>query len=1229
MGAEQQLVETNFSASVEKVSVLLSFVDEDEKQSPKMKADMSNTAIHLHHMCAQFVNLDLVLQVIVTRILFLFLDYSTLMSSLPTNHNLSKRYVQFTPLRFKIMQVSQVHPREMNFELIVQHIQLVDHLSFVNDLGDYKIHVQHGNSESETGLIKKLQDDVQGSLRTARESTKDLGVGHQLNDPVEVPLNIPDTSGCQHMKNGKDICQNYANVTLLRTSGVSSCHVSLNLSSSDSSLMGPTSFTLKLPPFVCWVHFDLIITMLEFLQEMSNCIGTTSLGNGFAPDPKSKDYGFSAIRDQGKFSHPRSTNVSTRKFLEGNIFLPNARIILCFPLKERKYYSSYSSCNQFVAFDLVSPTIRGKDDRSTSLTPVARFDKRPTMTTSCSLNLNLGDFYLFYISSAFLEKIDGSKTYEKQEASFIAEKILSVVNGTGYLSVISMFWQDGPVTGPWIAKKAKLLASSEYGKSQDKVVGKDSEFASVTTVRDSNRFDTHTRQEMLASSAFFLRGKLPPATIYLDERKYENISGILNQMAEHFAFVTTESVSNMKEHSALQTSILFECESVTISLAVEPVGFFKCSIRSELPSSWSSLTLKVDKFEILSVSNIGGISHAKFLWVSHGKGSLWGSTEGINREFLLISCSDSTMGRGDGEGSNVLSSRYSGSDIINFSDPESNHIFTSITIRCATIVAIGGRLDWFNTIISFFILPSSESQQAGDNCQEKTFGSSFILNLVDVGLSYEPYIEKLTVNHGSDLKSSDFRANECEDELYIACLLAASSLKLSNTTVTGCEERDYKIRLQDLGFLICTVPESGLVGCTHSVEQLGNLGYVKIAQEANVEALLRTNCENGRAWELECAESHILLNTCHDTTVGLIRLAAQLQNLFAPDMQDYVVHLEKRWNNVQQAHEVDDEMTIGGEFYPLHHSESSSHEKKSKMGNLMDEICEDVFQLDGNTVGQAKTFKSHLCSVVDDTSLVARGASSSGEKSPEIIEEYFLSDLRPLSVLSSSGSQSSDFNGFNTVVVGEDRIGNDGWYGGTALRILENHASKVEKPDLQKPVNFEVSTDDPEHVDVAIAEGRIVLKNINVSWRMYGGSDWSNFENTSPTLASARDVTASLELALSGICVEYDVYPDGEISASTLSLTIRDFCLNDRSNDAPWKLVLLNYLCFSPLVEFCYLLFSDMQCVFYCKVLGNYQSKKNPRKFSSNAVKLNLEAVRPDPSIRIEENRCAVLAFLL
>ncbi|KAL8541374.1 hypothetical protein ACS0TY_002578 [Phlomoides rotata] len=1141
--SEQQHVETNFNATIKKVSLLLSLVDEDQIQSPIMD-DKAYTDIHINFVCAQFVDLSLVLQ---------------------------------------------VHPREMNFEVVVQHIQLVDHLCSIKDLVDYKMHGRNKNSESEIASIHKMQDGVQGALRTCRESKKDPEVDHCADCSIDISLSMEGIDGCCHVINGKDICWKDSSVTLLKTSGVTRGNVRVRSGSSGGLSMGPASFSITLPPFVCWLNFDLIIRILGFLKEMENCIETTHIRNG---------YGSGALNDHRKSSFPQSSVSLTKKFLEGNIFLPNARIILSFPHSGRKDFSSYSSCNQFIAIDFVSPTIGGKKFKSSKPTPLDSFDKRFSMTSSVSLNLNMGDFYLFSVSSDLTENIDRSDMYKGQEVTFSALRIISAVNRTSHLSLISMFWQEGCVTGPWIAKKAKLLATSEYGKSEDKVVGKGSEFVSVTTVRDSKDFETRTRQEMLATSSFFLHGQLPPVTVNLDKSQYENICCLLTQVVEHFSCVVSESVKNREEHSAMQTSILLECESVTFSIAIGPIRDVKCSIHSELPGSWTSLTLQVSKFELLSVSNIGGISNANFLWVTHRQGSLWGSiTEGLRWEFLLISCSDSTTGRGDGEGSNVLSSRYSGSDIINLWDPASKHSYTSVNIRCATIVATGGRLDWFNAILSFFTLPSSGFEQAHDNDIKKTSGSCFLLNLVDVGLSYEPYIEKLMANLDSGLKSSDLNTKESKDELDVACLLAASSLRLSNTTVTDCTEGEYKIRLQDLGLLICSVPESGLVKRTYSVEHLSKTGYVKVAQEAKVEAIFRTNCENGHAWELECTESHIMLNMCHDTTFGLIQLAAQLQNLFAPDIQDYVVHLENRWNNVQQVHEISDEMTVGNEFSPSSSQpEATSHDRKSKIGNLMDEICEDVFQLDGNSDGQAKIFESHLCTLVNDTSLVAGGASSSEENNPEFIEEYFLSDLRPLSGLAFK-SQSSDTCCCKTGAIEEDRIGNGGWYASTPLKILENHAPEVEQTNVHNSVEFEGSTSDSEHVELRKAEGCILLKNMNVSWRMYGGSDWSNIKNTTQTsvMTCQRDVTTYLELVLSGIGCEYVVYPDGEISASRLSLAIQDFSLYDRSDDAPWKLV-----------------------------LGNYQSRKHPRKFSSKAVKLNLEAVKPDPSIRIEENRLRI-----
>ncbi|XP_073153259.1 histidine decarboxylase-like [Henckelia pumila] len=102
-----------------------------------------------------------------------------------------------------------------------------------------------------------------------------------------------------------------------------------------------------------------------------------------------------------------------------------------------------------------------------------------------------------------------------------------------------------------------------------------------------------------------------------------------------------------------------------------------------------------------------------------------------------------------------------------------------------------------------------------------------------------------------------------------------------------------------------------------------------------------------------------------------------------------------------------------------------------------------------------------------------------------------------------------------------------------------------------------------------------------------GGLEISLLEQAiSLYLAFNMIVTVSCSLSISWLHVQ-DIG-----GAQRFSLTIHDFCLNDKSDHAPWKLV-----------------------------LGYYRSKKVPRMFSSKAVKLNLDVVKPDPSIPLEENR--------
>ncbi|XP_051146509.1 autophagy-related protein 2 isoform X2 [Andrographis paniculata] len=1146
VSSEQQHVETSFNITIGKVSVLLFLNDEDEKETPAKEDDNANNDVLIHCVCAQFMGL--------------FFNF-------------------------------QVYPLEMSFEGTVQHIQFVDHFCSKNEFMECRVHRHSDNYKSEVAFIERMQNGVQGSLQTFLK--KIPGHIHQVHDAGDISLSIPHINGCCHMSNGQDIFTNYASVTLLKTSGVTRFHVKADSHPSTGSCMGPISFSLELPPFVFWVNFDIISMILELLKAIADCIEFSNVASDFHLVPESENDGPS-LGDHGKISRPQTANLPTQKNLRGNIFVSNARIITCFPLKAHKDLSSYSSCNQFIIFDFVSQGIAGKGVRAAKLTPNSSSKNRFPVATSCSLNIKFYGFYLFSVNSAFPQKIDGSETRNRQEASFSVNKIASIVSKTDDLAVVSMFRQEGHATGPWIARKAKLLASSG-NRSEDHVLGKGCAFASVTTVKDSKDLDSHTRQDILSSSAFLLHGQLPALTINADKSQFDNICDLLNQVSEHFSGVS-ESVTTEKEHTASQASILMEFDSMAVSITLDPVDDVKCSMRSELPGSWHSLTLAVDKFELLSVSNIGGIRNANFLWVAHGQGRLWGSiTEGLSQEFLLISCSALAVGRGNGEGSNVLSSKQAGSDIINMWDPESNHNYSSIIVKCATIVAVGGRLDWFSEMISFFTLASSESKDAGEKSMGKTSGSSFVLNLVDVGLSYEPHLKKLAANQDLNLKHPDLSSHE-KDEVNFACLLAASSAKLSNTALDDNSKREYKIRLQDLGLLVCKVTESKVDGFDYSVKYLRKIGYVKVAEEANVEALLRMKSDDDLAWELECQESHIMLTTCHDTTFGLIRLASQLQSLLAPDMHDYIVHLENRWNNVQQVHENKDEGMLGSEISDSLSKKVSSSDKKSYSGNLMDEIHEDMFQLDGNSDGHAKLYKSKSAILASNSSLVASSASSLEEKAPSFIEEYFLSDLRPLSDLALK-SHSSDVLGYWNGGVGDTRTDNSGWYAGSSLRIFENHTSKVEQTNALKPTESKASINSTEHNDAVRAEGRIMLKNMNVIWRMHGGSDWSNSQSTCAAsgMNRGRDTAFCLELALSGIDISYEVYPEGNISASKLSLVIQDFYVNDRSNGAPWRLV-----------------------------LGYYKSKKHPRNLLSKALKLNLEAVRPDPALRIEENRLRV-----
>ncbi|XP_071733670.1 autophagy-related protein 2 [Rutidosis leptorrhynchoides] len=890
------------------------------------------------------------------------------------------------------------------------------------------------------------------------------------------PLSFSGNDISRHRRSHVDLVK----VLLFKTSSTTRCQYIT------PSVSGPKLFSLKLPPLVFWVNFHLVTTLLDLVNEIGNSLKI----------PRNEDI-------VPKSSHKESFRC--------NISLLDARFVLCFPCEVTEDFESYLSWNKFIVIDLSSPLT--PIDRNNQLSQ--RFHVKP----SRSLHMSLGNIAVYYVSSV-------------SNLKYRAERVLTVSDKAGCLSVFNLIWQDTAVTGPHITKRVKALAFSE---SRSKFTGKSHGFAFVNTTKDMEEFTSRTREELVTSSSFFLHAHLSPVTINLNRSLYQNILDHLNQVTNWMS-----CISSNKHTSSSQSSILVQCDLVEVSVNVSPTENINGSIQNELPGSWCNLKLKVGNFELLTVSNLGGILGADLLWVSHGAGNLWGSTTGVDgKEFMLISCDNRTRGRGNGEGSNILSSRLTGSDIFHMWDPENAVSHLSVNIRCATLVAVGGRLDWFDTITSFFATESDSDLEKKD--------SSFVLNLIDIGLSYEPYSSNVVVEH----------------EQFVAGLLAASSLKLVNFSSANSTESDYEIKVHDLGLLICE--ESGVKninGC-YSDQNLRKIGYVKVAEETHVEVVLKTNCKNGNEWEIECNESQIVLDTCQDSTFGLVRLASQIQQIFAPDVEESMVHLQTRWDNIQLEQENN---KIRSASY-LSASASSDSNVETYAFNLMDKISEGAFNLD---VGK------HERVPVDPVQVFGSAhnePSSSHAILPEIIDGYFLSGSRPLSdqfpnnrLRKTKSETSTTYN-----------VGN-GWYGD--FMIVEDHVSGS---GVKTGYNQCVET--KTQIKNVKVKGRVVLKNINVRWTFYAGSDWQYTRNKS----------VCLEFALSEIGLRCDVFPDGQIRVSKLSVSVQDFSVNDLSKGAPW-----------------------------IQVLGCYQSKDRPRESRSRALKLDLESVRPHPSTPLEEYRLQI-----
>ena len=173
-----------------------------------------------------------------------------------------------------------------------------------------------------------------------------------------------------------------------------------------------------------------------------------------------------------------------------------------------------------------------------------------------------------------------------------------------------------------------------------------------------------------------------------------------------------------------------------------------------------------------------------------------------------------------------------GTKIIHLDNPQHLQSLTSVTIRCGTLVAPGGRLDWLASIILFFSQFADDEQQiANTGPQEELFKygnsytTSFLLELLDITVSYEPFLEASRINSFS----TDSPIEEaCAP---VPCILAAAALRLSTKVKLNIDKKKYIILLEYVGLLLLDLSEGRNSKHAYDAESLHSKGYVNIVGE--------------------------------------------------------------------------------------------------------------------------------------------------------------------------------------------------------------------------------------------------------------------------------------------------------------------------------------------------------------------------------------------------------------
>lgn len=1197
---EQHHVETSLRACIKEVSIILSFIDEEKKHSQDSVGNSSHNTVHGKNP-GSFSASHLV------NSLFDGQNSETYMSCLSFMNTEHMAATEFDPIDMNIQHLEascqnavvnlKICQQKMKFDASVMNVR-IDEYNGSKNLDEGFDFTGCGNSTHPLVLNEQLQGQVKGVLPPFLYSAT-------LHDSV-----MPDKENASRVPcstSSRD-----GRVVLLESYGECSCQYAITYADTigKPAISTSTSFSVRLPPLILWVHFPTLNVLLNLLKRLENHFDKTNISEDVA-------YDASPPEDVRGSDTTYITTVSSKSYLHGNIVVHQARIIVCFPSECHEDSKHSTNLDKFIVFEH-SPSLAVGGKLSNAF-PISKptYLRDNSCTPSTSIHLSTGDFNLYLVDAASKNALANKP--------FSAIKVLSVISGKNDLCGITMLWQKGPVTGPWMVDRTWSLAASHGRGSRYKMNRDGCEFSSVTTAENHDQTSSHIRQELILSSSFFVHVHFSLVEFSLGNNDYKLFNQLLNQATEELSnrvhdtsIVTNGSIisgqSSSYDSSTSQTSVLVDCDVLDICISLDEELEVSNSMQKELPGSWNSLKLRIEKLELLSVIDIGEIKNAKFVWFNHGEGELWGSVfdrneMAQNEDFLLLTCRNSSICRGAGEGANALSFGSAGTSITHLCNPQLSEIYTSMVVRCGTIVAPGGRTDWINAICLFFSSPPKYDQPGNNGTESKyseddpAYKVSFFLDLVDVAVSYEPHVRSPSdISQGSDSEySGGVESHEETGERYFACLLAAASLSLSNHAIANSGTDIYNIQLQDVGLLISDLSGSKNGSDGHHAGYLQKAGYRKIAEEALIEAVLKIQDLH---WEIESSDSHINLETCHDTTCGLLRLAAQLQQLFAPDMEDAVAHLQSRWNTIQQAHDggtsnettnLSDSSSLGSSL----EMKLPVSEGDSRSVGLLDEILENAFYVNGKCgpLSDPGNMQSHFqqdegmpVETCYNPGMGLLQKSTSDEMCADpFIESYYVSSRQ-------NSSAPIGRSSFDATAQREIETGKSGWYKDDCFVIVENHISKGSSQSggqqiLREGKFLSSNCDSAEHHG---EKGKIILKNTAVTWRMYAGLDWSELyrSSTRSSDSNGRDRNVCLELNLAGLNLQYDIYPEGVISVSKLSVSLQDIHLYDRSRDAPWMMV-----------------------------LGYYSSKEHPRGSHAKALNLVLEVVRPEPVTPLEDYR--------